>query len=320
MMRMVACLALLASMPLQAATSKELLAGHEEYFKKGKLENGVVSAQATEAYGELGSIKRAAQVKELMLELSETMDGPLLLRVDEGIGGTLWALPEGAKQPAVFESWDKTETLDLALSPTGRWFSYLGVGIALGVPKTFDSMNLGINYGVKVGTFLWKDILDLGVNLGGNANFGFSAYSQDNNLGYNLGLFTRAHFPIVGPLGGHVGCEGAYNAISNYSYSSGLGYGSKSSSTSSDSSSTEGAWLAGISIFLPMGSLDFDARFAVVNTYNVGITVILGGPAAPGVEPAAKPLSAAKKREAERKALDAEKARLATERDKPLAK
>lgn len=282
-------LALLAALPVDAARSQNLLEGHEDYFEGARLEKGVVSAKTTAAFEKLNSVKRAAEIKKVMLELDQSLDsleGPLLFKIEEGAGGTLWAMPEGGRQPFQFESWDKSKDFSLADSPAGRWFTYIGIGAVLGVPKEFQSASIGINCGFKVGTFLLKDFLDLGVNLGGGSSFGFSAYSTDMTYSYNVGVFSRVHFPILGPVRGNVGGEGSLMGSSTSS-SSNVSYGSSSSRSSSSSSGTESAFLAGLSIFLPFGSIDFNGRFSTLNSYNIGLTTYFSGGAGKAV-PAGK--------------------------------
>lgn len=250
-----------------------LLKDYDDYFEGARLDNGVVSAKATKAFSELPPSQREAEIKSAMRELDESLqnlEGPVLLRIDDGAGGSLWALPEGGKAPLKLESWDATKDAAPAGSLAGRWFTYVGVGAVLSLPSSGTSVNFGINYGVKLGTFLYRDFLDLGVNLGGNLNLGVSDYSTDTGTVYDLGAFSRVHVPIFGMLGASLGLEGSYS-LSN---SSSDPYSGKSSSSSS--SSSQGALLAGLSLFLPSGSIDFDARFSTTASYNIGLTTFLG--------------------------------------------
>jgi hypothetical protein len=283
-------LALLAALPLAAVDSKNLLNGHEDYFESGRLENGMVKAEATEAFEKLNSARRNVEIILLMQDLDqslEDLEGPLLLRIGEGAAGSLWVLPEGARRPIQFESWDRNKDLGAPDSRTGRWFSYVGLGMVLSVPKDSDSLSLGLNGGVKVGTFLFKNIVDFGVSVGLNDNLSVSTYSTDSSYSYNLGLFSRVHFPLIGRLGGNVGGEG--NLTGTITNSDSTDFSGKSTTNASSSYSSGGAFLAGLSFFLPSGSIDFDVRFGTATTCNIGFTTFIGGsPSGKASPPAAK--------------------------------
>ena len=273
---------------LAAAKGSSLLSGHEEYFRDAKREQNLVSARPSDEFDALSPGAREAEVKKLMLDLQDSLsklDGPLLFRLEQGEGGSLWALPEGGRAPQKLEAWDKTKELIPPDSKAGRWFAYVGLGAYLSMPYSMSSMQMGLNVGVKVGSFLLNDLFDVGVSLNGSGSLGFNDTSLDTGYGSSLGVFGRVHFPIYGALGGNVGAEAS---VSNDSSSS----ASLASSGSSDNSSTttDTALLAGLSVFIPNGSIDFDARIAsAATTYNIGLTTFLGGPSAPKDIALAKP-------------------------------
>jgi hypothetical protein len=291
-MKRLLTLALAACASLASAKASSLLNGHEEYFRDAKRDKGLVSAKPSDEFEALGGAAREAEIKKLMLDLQDSLsalDGPLLFKLEEGAGGGLWALPEGARAPQKIEAWDRTKELVTPGSKAGRWFAYVGLGAYLSMPYGMDSMQMGLNLGVKVGSFLLNNLFDVGVSLNGSGSLGLNESSVDSGLGSNVGLFGRVHFPIYGALGGNVGAEASLSNDSSSSVSAASsGGGSDSSSTT-----TETALLAGLSLFIPNGSIDFDARFVSGSSalYNIGLTTFLGGPSAPRdvAVPRAKP-------------------------------
>lgn len=239
-------------------------AGHNRYFKGGSLgKGGVVSAEATERFDALADGAKSGEIKAMLEDVkdqAEELDGPLLFKLRQGGGsaGSLWSLDSAGRSLTKLESWDTTEPLLAPDSKAGRWFYYIGIGALI------DPSHLAFSFseGLKVGTYLYKNVFDMAVGIDNNSSFTYNqfSYDWDSSSIYTLGLLGRGHLPLGPWFSAMAGAQVGYNA----------------STAKGSTATTDTALLTGLSWIFGAGSLDFSARIGTgTPSYSLGVTTFI---------------------------------------------
>jgi hypothetical protein len=236
--------------------------------------SGGLVLEATNAFMNLPGMMQNGIVQKALLSWYEAVGSRAfkarpIVTIETSRGGSLWTMDERTQRVRRVESWDTLRPgMAGSNAATGKFFTYLGGGM-----RAVDKI-LNVNVEARVGSYLFRRILDSSLNVGMGAVTSLEEGSNGGTLVMTVGGMMRFHFPLVPQVGlrGNVG--GGADLVMNLNTSS-SSYGSSSTTTTD----VTGYGLAGLSKMIGRStSVDVSVKIQESPVILFGLTSFFSTP------------------------------------------